>query len=139
MEELDKIIFNDADDIYSDAEYQRHQDAEDQAYHDFEGKVVYDENGVQFTSAPAYMNYVIITDKYHIYWHVPCGLSIHYKDNIDFTHKALLNLKDKPFDMSFFAALKDPTLLPGQLEFIWSSAEYVNDKVDRLLNLRVFL
>jgi hypothetical protein len=136
MIDEDEIVYNDDGEAQDDLI----ESMQLQAELDFEGKIVYNENGVEFTSAPAYMNYVIITDIYHIYWYVPKGLSIHDKRiNRDDTNRCVLDLKDKPFDMSFFATLKDPSLLPGDLEFIWSSAEYVNHQVERLLSLRVFL
>ena len=136
---FDEIIFNDNDGSdAADIAFDLEQTQSDQ---DFEGKIVYNDNGVEFTSAPAYMNYVIITSIYQIYWYVPKGLSI-YDKRINIragSPKCVLELNDKQFDMSYFATLKDPTLRPGELEFIWSSADYVNNQVDRLLNLKVFL
>ena len=72
---------------------------------------------------------------------VPKGLHVYDKIKLyaPYSNNLILKLDDKLFDMSYFATLKDPALLPGELELIWSSAEYVNHQIERLLNLKVFL
>ena len=112
--------------------------AMDQALEDeyHAGRVVYSANGVEFTACPADMNYVIITDKYHIYWWVGSDtISIYHRDR---DSKCLLQFH-KPFDLSFLATPEDPSKLPGEIKIIYSSAEMVNKQIERYLNLKAFM
>lgn len=126
----DEAIIEEADLLAEEADQLEHQRQVEAEMAFMCGTRKYHNNGVEITSRPADMNYVIETNKYTVYWYVgSCALQIYAG------HKILYDLI-KSFDMSYFAILKDATLKPGELEFVWSSAEHVNHQVEEILAFR---
>lgn len=103
---------------------------------DPDGSIIkYDDNGVKIVASPLDFCYDIFTNKYTIVWYVsPTDeLNIFHKDESGkFWYK-------KQFDMSYLAKVEDNSVNPGKLSIIYSSAEFVNHQIDRILNLKVFL
>jgi hypothetical protein len=93
------------------------------------GRVVYHDNGVEFTACPVDTNYVIITDKYWIYWYLGSGTVVFYPRT---GAEPLLEFK-KEFDLGFFATMHHN----GSIAY--SSADRVNRQVERYLNMKAFL
>lgn len=117
----DEIIYNDLDDeycIYLESDL-------------FHSDTVYEDNGVEIIACAEDLNYSINTGKYNIYWYIGGTMQIFN------SHKLLLELK-VPFDMKLFAKIKREDK-PGALEFVYSSAEMVNKKIESFLNLKAFL
>lgn len=112
----------------------------DQIYRDVEdakfySNTFYTDNGVEITACCADLNYVIETDKYHVYWYVTPTNTMIILDQTKPRAKLLFEFK-KEFDMSFFATLKESGE-PWEIEY--SSAELVNKRIEQILNLKVFL
>lgn len=124
---IHEIIYNDLDDQYCDILEKEEELEYNRFFHDEK----YKDNGVQIIACAEDLNYAISTEKYNIYWYI-CGTMLIYNSN-----KLLLEFKI-PFDMKIFAQIKCDDK-PGNLEFLYSSADMVNKKIESFLNLRAFI
>ncbi len=125
---IHEIIYNDLDDQCCDLLEKEEELEHEKFFHDEK----YKDNGVEIIACAEDLNYTISTSIYNIYWYVVDGTMLIFSG-----HKLLLDFKI-PFDMKIFAQIKCDDK-PGALEFLYSSADMVNKKIESFLNLRAFV